>query len=213
MGVVDFLRGKLARKEEEGDFIRIDRGDDDTFGPGPLILMYAVPDTMDDGKLKDMVENSIPGRVKEGIVIRRMSGMGMNREGGNDALLDLTVEEALNEAMGVQSNRDTAAPSLVGVPAEKPTTSPEEDGPCPVLYFSGISNSEMMETYETISNEIYEETSGVHWPACAKVVPPAMAKSMRWVLTEISEDHADAMRMRKEEVEGTCQITEDMFDE
>ena len=54
-----------------------------------------------------------------------------------------------------------------------------------------------------MANKIYEETNGVHWLACAKVVPPAMDKSMRRVMLEISGDHADAMRMRmrREEAE------------
>lgn len=56
----------------------------------------------------------------------------------------------------------------------------------------------MMETYQIMANEIFEETGGVHWPACAKAVPPAAGKSLRQVIGEISGDHADAMRMRRE---------------
>ena len=71
-----------------------------------------------------------------------------------------------------------------------------------MLYFSGVTNQEMMETYNIMANEVYQETQGVHWPACAKVVEPALNKSLRQVLTEISGDHADAMRMRREDAEG-----------
>jgi len=52
-----------------------------------------------------------------------------------------------------------------------------------------------------IANEIYEEMNGVHWPACAKVVPPAIEKSMRRDLTEISGNHEDAMEIQREEAE------------
>ncbi len=41
----------------------------------------------------------------------------------------------------------------------------------------------------------------MHWPACAKVVPLALEKSMRQVLSEIMGDHADAMRQGTEDNE------------
>jgi len=51
----------------------------------------------------------------------------------------------------------------------------------------------MMDTYRIMVNEIYAETGGAHWPACAKAVPGAMGKSLRQVISEILGDHADAM--------------------
>jgi len=201
MGLFDFLQENFLDSRED-DFIPLEKSNDDTFGPGPLILMYAVPDSMDDNELKDMVEDGMPGRVKEGVVIRRLSGMNTNGEGG-DELLDSSVGKALDKAMDMKSSIITPLPIIPS--AAKPiivVSSPVED-PCPVLYFSGVSNTEMMDTYGIIANEIYEETNGVHWPACAKVVPPAMDKSMRQVLLEISGDHADAMRIRREEAEKT----------
>ncbi|KAL3767076.1 hypothetical protein ACHAW5_005636 [Stephanodiscus triporus] len=68
-------------------------------------------------------------------------------------------------------------------------------GPCPVIYFSGVTNAEMMDTYKILANKIYSETNGAQWPACAKAVPGAIGKSLEQVITEISGDHADAMRM------------------
>ena len=53
----------------------------------------------------------------------------------------------------------------------------------------------MMDTYKILANEIYSETNGAQWPACAKAVPGAVGKSLKQVITEISGDHADAMRM------------------
>ncbi|KAL9186775.1 hypothetical protein ACHAXT_010495 [Thalassiosira profunda] len=195
MGLLDFINEKFL-DDREGDFVPLDSGDDDTFGPGPLVLLYAAPETMDDAEFADMIADGMPGRAREGVIIRRVEPMNDGGEGG-DALLDLSVGEALNEAMqtGISS---TPAPAIQAVPG---VSSANNEGPCPVLYFSGVSNAEMMNTYRIIANEIYEETGGVHWPACAKVVKPAMGKSLRRVLEEISGDHADAMRMQREEAE------------
>lgn len=198
MGIFDFFQSR------KGDFVPLEESNDDVpFGPGPLILMYAVPESMEEDELMDMVEDGMPARVRGDVVIRRLSGMDTNGEGG-DGLLDMTVGEALTKAITM----DTPTKSSSAEISTKPTiaavsSSPEEEeeGPCPVFYFSGVTNTEMMNTYQIIANEIYEETNRVHWPACAKVVPPAMDKSLRQVLNEISGDHADAMRMRREEME------------
>jgi hypothetical protein len=127
-----------------------------------------------------------------------------------DELLDLSVGEALDRAMA--EKRVPPAPAAAAVPAADPASAgrrtvvgaappppPPAAGrrrrrqPCPVLYFSGVTNAEMMDTYRIMANEIYAETDGAHWPACAKAVPGAMGKSLRQVISEISGDHADAM--------------------
>ena len=188
MGLFDFIQEKFLDSRQD-DFVPLDQGGDDIFGPGPLILMYAVPESIDDNEFKDMIGDGMPGKAKEGVVIRRLSGMNVDGDGG-DELLDLSVGEALNEAM--KSSSTASGKSIVKSPM---------DDPCPVLYFSGVSNAEMMATYRIIAREIYDETGGRHWPACAKVVQPAMGKSLRRVLNEISSDHAEAMRMRREGAE------------
>lgn len=139
-----------------------------------------------------MASDGMPRR-DEVTVIRRISGTLGEIELGGDALLDLTVGDALEKAMNEQPTTVTKSSSF-GVMSDQ--------GPCPVLYFSGVTNQEMMETYNIMASEVYQETQGVHWPACAKVVEPALKKSLRQVLTEISGDHADAMRMRREDAEG-----------
>jgi len=211
---LDFLQNNNPfLTSREGDFIPLENSDD-AYGPGPLIVAYAVPDSMETQELLDMVEDGMPRRERGSVKIRRID------DGGEDSLLDLTVEEALDRATegGYFISGENASSSSDGgddigavltLANSKPTIDPvtvatqqtQENGPCPVLYFSGVTNSEMMETYQIIANEIYEETNGVHWPACAKVVPPAMKKSMRRVLEEISGDHAEAMRMRRKEAE------------
>jgi len=198
MGLFDFLQG--SRRDH---FIPLEKSD--AFGPGPLVVMYAVPDSMEDDELLDMVEDGMPGRARGDIAIQRLSGMEEDGNGGA-GLLDCTVCDALTAAMA--SSRSSIGISIPMAAAASTITQPmaaasppQEESPCPVLYFSGVSNTEMMETYKIIADEIYEETGGVHWPACAKVVPPAMKKSMRQVLMEISGDHADAMRGRREDAE------------
>jgi len=197
MGLLDFVQNNFLDKRD-GDFIPLEKTDDDIFGPGPLIIMYSVPVTIQNDELLDMIEDGMPQRTRDDITIQRLVGMDKNGEGGDVDYLDCTVEDALNRAM---KSSDSSNSSGGTNPSSPIVSSAAEQGPCPVLYFSGVTNCEMMETYNIIANEVYEETGGIHWPACAKVVPPAMKKSMRQVLTEISGDHAEAMKIRREEVE------------
>ena len=112
-------------------------------------------------------------------------------------MLDMRVGEALEAAMNTTDA--PKSPEAKRAPIKQSTIAVGKT-PCPVLYFSGVTNGEMMSTYQIIANEIYEETNGVHWPACAKYVPPATDKSLRRVLGEISGDHEEAMMMRREEM-------------
>lgn len=140
------------------------------------------------------------GTGENEVMIRRVEGMDEDGEGG-DELLDFSVQDALNRVATKTETLTTTTTSKSSPSTAIVTTPPSSTGPCPVLYFSGVSNKEMMDTYNIIANEIYAETNGVHWPACAKVVRPALEKSMRQVLSEISGDHADAMRQGKDEEE------------
>ncbi len=208
MGIIDFLQNNTPfLNSREGDFIPLDKDEeeDDTIGP-PVVVLYAVPNSMDDEEFCDMVDDGMPRRkVVDGlttgeneVMIRRLDGMDEFGEGG-DELLDFSVQDALNRVVQDAATTQiltTTAPSTTTAIVTSPSSSTT---PCPVLYFSGVSNKEMMDTYNIIANEIYAETNGVHWPACAKVVPPALEKSMRQVLEEINGDNADAMRHGKDE--------------
>lgn len=209
MGVFDYFRERFL-DSRGGDFVPLEQSDDTAFGPGPMILMYAVPDSIDDEELRDMIQDGMPQRVvvrEEGsdssstVVIRRLSGMDENGLGG-DELLNASVREALDIVMGGEMNNSSSRTNSNLSGKFVVSALEEQDGPCPVLYFSGVTNTEMMDTYRIIANEIYQATNGVHWPACAKVVRPAIEKSLRQVLSEISRDHADAMNSRREEAEN-----------
>ena len=202
MGLLDFIQNNFL-DSREGDFIPLEKDDSDNYGPGPLILVYAVPQSMDNEELLDMIEDGMPNRNRNDINMQRLTSMDKNGFGGDNELLDVTVEEALNLAMDLCSSSSSGTTIA---PIVTPAVSTEQT-PCPVLYFSGVSNTEMMDSYNIIANEIYEET--LYWPACAKVVPPAMNKSMRQVLTEISGDHEEAMKMRREEAEREAKENEE----
>ncbi|KAL7451927.1 hypothetical protein ACHAWC_006471, partial [Mediolabrus comicus] len=148
------------------------------------------------------------------IVIRRLDGMMKECDDNNnddDSVLDLTVKDALDTLASSSSiaaptittstsfNKSIAASSPVLQQKNKEMENNDNNTACPVLYFSGVTNTEMMTTYRIIANEIYQETNGVHWPACAKVVMPALVKPLRQVLCEISGDHADAMRLQRDD--------------
>ena len=193
MGLFDFIN------KREGDFIPLRTNDNAPYGPGPLIVMYAVPKSMDDEELRDMVEDGMPNA--KDVVIRRIAGSKLDDDSANtgDALLNLSVQEALESIIKEGSKtqpRDEFDTSIVSHQHYS------DNDPCPVLYFSGVANNEMMDGYRIIANEVFEETNGVHWPACAKVVQPALQKSLRQVLFEISSDHADAMKLRKDSRES-----------
>lgn len=230
-GLFDYVRDNFFLDSRQDDFVPLVRDDnaDDAFGPGPLLLLYAVPETMlDDDELLDMIDDGMPNRRIRGgerignVVIRRITGMS---EGNKDAghtidneFMDLSVEDALKRAMSSDKQQQSGSTSTLRPDVDAtvskiadnsmerhrivdvslpPTLIQQESttGPTPVLYFSGVTNTEMMDTYKIIANEIYAETNSRFWPACAKAVPAAMKKPLRRVIGEISGDHADAMKI------------------
>ena len=226
MGILDFLQeNNPFLNSREGDFIPLnnnnsDNDDGDSIGP-PLLILYAAPSTIGIEEYRDMVCDGMPNRrvvdnvvVEKGdkeqvIVIRRLDGMNDesddDNDGDDDAVLDLTVKDAL-DTLASSAAITTSTSFNKSIEASSPVAQQKNEEEeknnntaCPVLYFSGVTNSEMMTTYRIIANEIYQETNGVHWPACAKVVRPALVKSLRQVLCEISSDHADAMRLQRDD--------------
>ena len=65
--------------------------------------------------------------------------------------LTLVISKNLNK------NIEASSPVLQQKNEEKENNN---NTPCPVLYFSGVTNTEMMTTYRIIANEIYQETDG-----------------------------------------------------
>lgn len=175
MGLLDNLGSFLNKRE--GDFVKLESSVD-TFGPGPVILLYGCPRGVTDDELKDMIEDGAPKASKsssDGVICRRI-------DASDASLLNMSVGTALEKIAGGEV-------AATATPLDEESPQP----PCPVIYFSGISNDEMMATYRIISSEMYEETGGAANAACAKAVPPAMEKPLRQVIEEITGDHLDAI--------------------
>jgi hypothetical protein len=183
MGLLDSLGSFLNNRED--DFVKLgeESSDNIPFGPGPAILIYGCPSDLTDMELNDMISDGAPKASKKtsssnnkGVICRRI-------DASTTEILDLSVQQALEKVVKEGS-------SAIATDAAAPPTS---IAPCPVIYFSGISNEEMMATYRIISSEIYEETGGAAKAACAKAVPPAMEKPLRQVIEEITGDHLAAI--------------------
>jgi len=224
MGLFDFF------KTRENDFIKLDESQD-TFGPGPLVLLYNIPNGIEDEEIDAMLQDGAPVAYRKGnkkgsggiggIAFQRIYPQDFQEESIIDS--EKTVSQVLEQALlavktgGADIDVDTDANTDAGTYIDthpnantntndntNDNTNANERKPkpsiahVPILYFSGISNQEMMQCYNIIAREIYTETQGMANPACAKVVQPALNKSFRLLLEEISGDHADAMRMAEE---------------
>lgn len=176
MGWMDNLMPDFL-KQRDGDFVKLEDSAD-AFGPGPVLLLYKFPITIDDEEVKDMIHDSAPVAFRQSPTIFRVND-------DSDDILDRSMEDALEGiASGASVSKLTATGQGALTSQQAPTT---------VLLFSGFSNSEMMAVYNTVGQEAYQETGGQSSPACAKCVPNAMQKPLRQVLAEIAGDHEDAM--------------------
>ncbi len=175
-------------QSRQNDFVKLDPSSQDTIGPGPLILLYNIPHGIDNEEISGMIGDGAPiacasGDGGKGVAFVRIYPQDI-REGH---LKDKSVLEALESAMPSATYTSTAT-SISGM--EMKVVDPSLS---PIIYFSGISNSEMMQTYNIIAGEIYQETGGAANAACAKVVEPAFGKSFGQLVEEISGDHNDAI--------------------
>jgi hypothetical protein len=173
-------------KSREGDFVKLDSSSQDTIGPGPLIVLYNIPHGIDDEEIGGMIEDGAPiaSASEKGVSFIRMYPEDI--QGGGD-YEDKSVIDLLQTVLPLATSTSNA---LAINPMKSKTVDPSS---CPILYFSGISNSEMMDTYNIIAGEIYQETEGKANAACAKVVEPAFEKRFGQLVEEISGDHKDAM--------------------
>lgn len=167
MGLFDFF------KSRDGDFVKLETTS--IVGPGPLILLYNIPNGIMDEEIRDMILDGAPQASKRGgVCTKRLYPMDLE----DPKIRDLTVEQVL--VQGLEEKHEGTA-GLV------------EPDTAPILYFSGISNEEMMRTYNIIAQEVYEESNGTMPTACAKVVEAAMQKNFRQLIEEISSDHEEAL--------------------
>ena len=214
MGLFDFF------KTRQDDFIKLNESQD-TFGPGPLVLLYNIPHGIEDEEIDCMLQDGAPVAYASS---RNGNGRGRGNsngnEGGNEGGTgiafqriyprdfiedesnvngvngsDKTVQQVLEQALLSTTKKEGATTHANSNADENTDANTYIDTNTPILLFSGISNQEMMKCYNIIAKEIYEETQGMANAACAKVVKPALGKSFRELMEEISGDHADAMRV------------------
>jgi hypothetical protein len=174
MGLLDMAKGFLQNRD--GDFDKLENSEES--GLGPLVLLYNVPEAIDNEELLDMLSDGAPEATKTGISIERINSK-------SHSLLEKTLEIALLEVMEKKYSQSVDATTH---------TSAAPQG-CPVLLFSGFVNSEMMASYNIVAQEIFAESGAM--PACAKAVPNALQKPLRQLLEEISGDHQDAIQLEQ----------------
>ena len=227
MGLFDSVLSRFIEKRD-GDFVRLEDMKEQFFGPGPALLLYNIPDTIEDDEVMDMLLDGAPTAASKGISLARIAatdlqdndksdGHDMDTTSNNQSLVDLSLKEALERVIQRQSSSSSSSP-VVGLekaatdikkPAWTGSQEKEEQTPptmekssSPVVIFSGFSNTEMMASYNILGGEIYKETASYGGPgmnlACATAVPNAMEKSLRQVLMEISGDHAEALKQEKQ---------------
>ena len=224
MGLLDFLRNR------EGDFVKMDKAQK-PFGPGPLLLLYQVPPGLATDEVYDMIHDGAPRAHAAGCAVVRLLDNKSNRGGldsetGDNDVLDLPLEQALNTLLSTTAvqqgdtslQRDddafgtiqaaAASTGIISTPQEPASSSSR----MPLLFFSGFHNDEMMNVYNIVGGEIYQEMMSTSTgtslsssqpppAACAKAVPNAMNKPLRQVLEEIAGDHQDAMRLSSSDEE------------
>jgi len=191
MGIFDFF------KTRQNDFVKLETTS--IFGPGPIILLFNVPQGIQDDEIQDMVQDGAPIASSTGgdggVKISRLDSSSLaNIE---NTTVQVVLEKALNNELPTQTKATTTTLPGTGVGsimAESSSSSSSQVLEVPILYFSGISNEEMMKTYNIIAREIYDETGGVLKAACAKAVPPAMKKCFKQLVDEITGDHLDAIQ-------------------
>jgi hypothetical protein len=175
MGLMDMAKGFLQQRGD--DFIKLESSEES--GLGPLVLLYNVPEAIDNEEFLDMLSDGAPKASKTGISIERINSK-------SHSLLDKTLGEALLEVMEKEHSQSVVEATTHGSAAPQG---------CPVLLFSGLANAEMMASYNIVANEIFAETGAM--PACAKAVPNALQKTLRHVLEEISGDHQNAIQLEQ----------------
>lgn len=190
MGIGDFF------KPRQGDFVKLE-STESAFGPGPVILFFNVPDGISDEELTDMIEDGAPlaSKTDGGVKYQRYTSKDLSgnlADGTVSEILELALSKNLDDGTGRQASLEEEY--LVTLTENNNDTNDKHeddfDYSIPIIYFSGVANTEMMQTYNIIAREIFDETGGL--AACAKAVKPAMSKSFRQLLTEISGDHSDA---------------------
>jgi len=224
MGILDSLLSRF--QEEEDSFVKLEDmvgNGDFGYGPGPAVLLHNIPNTITDQEVLNMLSETAPKASQKGISMARIIEGTTETSQLQEQLMSLSLKDALEQivhnsnapsptttetTLASTAAAATATATATATTTSAPTAVEEEDdqelyGECktvvPVVIFSGLSHTEMMASYNTLGEEIYNETTaatagiGMHL-ACATAVPNAMKKPLSQVIFEISGDHLEAIQ-------------------
>mmetsp|Transcript_40233 Transcript_40233/g.44918 ORF Transcript_40233/g.44918 Transcript_40233/m.44918 type:complete len:275 (-) Transcript_40233:242-1066(-) len=215
MGILDSVLSRF-QGEEEDSFVKLEDmvgNGDFGYGPGPAVLLHNIPNTITDEEVLTMLSETAPKASQKGISMARIIEGTTETSQLQEQLMSLSLKDALEKIVHDSSNAPPSPTTTETLPTTATTTTvekveEEEDddplyGECktvvPVVIFSGLSHQEMMASYNTLGEEIYDQTTaatagiGMHL-ACATAVPNAMKKPLSQVIFEISGDHLEAIQ-------------------
>ena len=221
MGMLDSLLSRFQEGDEEEDsFVKLEDmvgTGDFGYGPGPAVLLHNIPNTITDQEVLEMLSATAPKASQKGISMARIVEGTTETSQLQEQLMSLSLKEALEKIVHDSSIESPSPPttttttstlaSTTTTAVEEKEEEEEEDDPqygecktvVPVVIFSGLSHTEMMASYNTLGEEIYNQTTaatagiGMHL-ACATAVPNAMKKPLSQVIFEISGDHMEAIQ-------------------
>ena len=182
MGLLDSIMSNFLQDRGE-DFVRLETTDTH-FGPGPALILYDVPAGIANDEIQDMVCDGAPQAYRKGVTLARLSSESPL------LLSNMTVADALEQIVNNKYNDNFVAIHAADTSSSSSSSSSATTASCPILYFSGFDNKEMMAVYQILGKEVFDESGAS--PACAKAVPNAMMKPLQQVLEEISGDHSQA---------------------
>ncbi|CAB9507709.1 expressed unknown protein [Seminavis robusta] len=195
MGFWERLTGK---DNQEGDFINLnDAQDAQEYGPGPLVVLYNIPEGVLNEEVQDMMADGAPLASGKGITLYRIRVDDEASNQQRDPVLSMAMKDALE---GIADGKLTDQYT----PAAAPTTTTNNIvgmPPIVLALFSGFRNDEMLQAYQILASEVYQEAQIE--PACAKAVPNAMDKPLQQVIEEIGGDHREAMLMMQQDQQET----------
>jgi hypothetical protein len=143
---------------------------------------------------------------------QRRSSNTNNTKNSNLHLVDLSLRKALEKVIREPPPpilRSSTSQSMTATTFTETTNTNTNNSGCPVVIFSGFTNTEMMDSYNILGEELYKETASSSYNgkgqylACATAVPNAMNKPLAQVLMEISGDHAAAMQPPSDDEDGS----------
>jgi hypothetical protein len=150
-----------------GDFFRMGSKEDRVeFGPS-VILLGGFP--MPISTVKEIIQSAAPQAWDSGITVRRVDAASAKKTIG--ALLEETDSGVWDD------DDDSLIVNLISA--------------TPVVYFSGICNDNLRVIARGLVGTLFQETGAK--AAVAKLVPPAMTKTVGGLFQEVSGDHLEAL--------------------